>query len=181
MKIRIKYHGIVELIQHGNWIDLSSTDTYEFHAPKIITDVNGNNIVKFDTQMINLGISLDLPKHFEANIVPRSSLLKKQGLIQGNHFGVIDGGTNKSIGIECSDKVGQGYTGNDDIWYFPAIALQATKILPNQPICQFSIRPSMNAPIWTKLKWLFTSKIKFIEVDNLNSNNRGGFGTSDKK
>jgi dUTPase len=32
--------------------------------------------------------------------------------------------------------------------------------------------------MWQKLKWLFTSKIEFIEVNHLGSSDRGGFGST---
>jgi len=72
------------------------------------------------------------------------------------------------------------YSGEADIWKFPAIALKETKLTPKKAIAQFKIQPSMDAPWWIKLKWLFNSKINFIEVDVLTDPSRGGFGTSDK-
>ena len=109
-----------------------------------------------------------LPKYFQANIVPRSSTFMKKHVIQHNSYGVIDG----------PDKYSEGYSGNDDKWHFGAIALQETEINIGDRICQFEIRPTMKAPWYIKLKWLFDNKIKFIEVDNLKSKNRGGFGSS---
>ena len=95
MKIRIKYHiGSKKLKQNGDWIDLFPRYEYRFNAPKWFQEVteSGNTVnkVEFDTKLIDLGISMRLPKYFEANIVPRSSTFVKQGLIQSNHFGIID-------------------------------------------------------------------------------------------
>jgi len=181
MKIQIKYHnGASTLEQHGNWVDVYPGKEYKFKAPIINRiNVNGEEQVIFDFQMINLKISINLPKHFEALVVPRSSTFKNQGLIQSNGIGIIDGGTNAIIGLKSSDKVKQGYIGDDDIWHFPAIALRETIITTDKPICQFRIQPSMNAPIWIKLKWLFNRRIKFVEVDYLSNVKRGGFGSSD--
>jgi dUTPase len=39
----------------------------------------------------------------------------------------------------------------------------------------------MFAPFWVKLKWLFTNGIEIIYVDNLDSEDRGGFGSTGKK
>jgi dUTPase len=35
--------------------------------------------------------------------------------------------------------------------------------------------------MWQKLKWLFSSKIELVEVDNLNDENRGGFSSTGVK
>ena len=75
------------------------------------------------------------------------------------------------------DKVDEGayYSGNLDVWRFPGISMRETVIEESERICQFRLNVSMNAPWYIKLKWLFC-KIKFIEVDNLENENRGGFG-----
>lgn len=73
------------------------------------------------------------------------------------------------------------YNGNNDVWKFPAIALRGTTVLESDKICQFRIMPSQKASIKTKIKWLFTNKIEFVEVDNLCNTNRGGFGTTGVK
>lgn len=158
MKIYIKYHDSeCELKSFGNWIDLKSAEDVE--------------IKKLENKLISLGVSMKLPKYFQGNIVPRSGTFNKFGIIQANHFGVVDG----------PDSESDGYSGNDDIWKFNAIALKNTKISKGDRICQFEIKPSMKAPWYIKLKWLFTSKIKFVVVNDLKSKNRGGFGQSGNK
>lgn len=154
-KLYIKYHNEnlnkLEINPNGCWIDLRSSKDYEIPV--------GNN------QLIDLGISIKLPKYFQANIVPRSSTFKNFNLIQLNHFGVID----------------DTYCGNKDIWMFNGFALNKDSVVKmNDRVCQFEIRPSQFAPLWVKLKWLFSSKIELIEVNDLDSPNRGGFGTSGK-
>ena len=58
---------------------------------------------------------------------------------------------------------------NDDIWKFSAICLkQESVVKEGDRICQFEIRPTMKAPLWIKLKWLFNHRVDFIEVDDLN-------------
>ena len=39
---------------------------------------------------------------------------------------------------------------------------------------------SQDASVWTKLKWLFSSGIKIVEVLDLKDPNRGGFGSTGK-
>ena len=156
MKIYVKYHNLNCLLEmHGNWIDLKSAE-----------DVSINSL---KSCMISLGVSIKLPKYFQANIVPRSSTFNKYGIIMANHYGVIDGDT----------KDQKGYNGNNDIWYFNAIAFRRTKIEEGDRIAQFEIKPAMSAPWWVKLKWLLTNKIKIMVVDDLGNDNRGGFDSSD--
>jgi len=157
MKIKVyvkKHTEHNQLLSFGNWIDLHAAETV--------------SIKKGENKLISLGISIKLPKYFQANIVPRSGTYNKYGVIQANHYGVIDGPT----------KDDDGYSGNNDIWKFNAIALKLTLIEAGDRICQFEIRPAMNAPFWVKLKWLFSNGFKFIEVENLNSKDRGGFGST---
>jgi len=157
MKIYIKYHNPkCKIKSFGNWIDLKSAESVDLE--------------KLEFKLISLGVSMKLPKFYQANIVPRSSTYMKFGIIQTNHYGVIDG----------PDNYSDGYSGNEDIWKFPAIALRNTSIIEGDRICQFEIKPTMQAPWYIKLRWLFDNKIKFIEVLDLKSNNRGGFGSSGK-
>jgi dUTP pyrophosphatase len=155
MKIYIKYHNQnCKLETFGNWIDLKSAE---------------NVVLKpFEFKLISLGVSMKLPKYFQVNIVPRSSTFIKKHLIQHNHYVVIDG----------PDKTNIGYSGNNDIWKFGAIAFKDSTINEGERLCQFEIRPTMKAPWYVKLKWIFDNNYKFIEVDDLGNNNRGGFGTS---
>ena len=164
MKIKVKYHNPnckFSFIDKGEWIDLRASKTIEFEAPKLTVA----NTVVFDNKMIPLGFAMELPKDFEAWVEPRSGTYKNWGIILANSKGIID----------------SSYAGNDDIWRFPAIALRNTTILEGDRICQFRIMPSQKASIWTKIKWLFTNKIEFVEVDNLCNTNRGGFGSTGVK
>ena len=162
MQIKVKYHNQnCKIESFGDWIDLKAAETVHFKAPIVAYK---SRKVDFDFKAIKLGISMELPKYFEANIVPRSSTFKKFGLISANHFGVVD----------------NEYCGDNDIWGFPAVALRDTTIQEGDRICQFRIRPSQKAPWYVKLKWLFVSKVKFVEVKHLGNKDRGGFGSTNK-
>lgn len=102
-------------------------------------------------KLIPLGVGMILPNNYEAHIVPRSSTFKNFGIIQTNHQAVID----------------ESYCGNDDQWYYPAYALRDTVINTNDRICQFRIMEKQPT-------------IKFEEVEFLNNENRGGFGSTGK-
>lgn len=102
-----------------------------------------------ETKLISLGVSMKLPENYEAHIVPRSSTFKNFGIIQTNHCGIID----------------NSYSGTNDIWMFSAHALRDTEIKKNDRICQFRIIEKM-------------PNIEFNEVDKLDSEDRGGFGST---
>lgn len=103
-------------------------------------------------KLINLGVSMKLPEGYEAHIVPRSSTFKNWGLIQTNHMGVVD----------------NSYCGNNDIWRFPAFAVRDTEIKENDRICQFRIVKKQPTVI-------------FIETEELNDIDRGGFGSTGRR
>ena len=141
-RIKIVYHtdatDKLDYIEgKSDWIDLRAAEEVSFRAGEF--------------HMINLGVSMELPKGYEAHVVPRSSTFKNYGLIQTNSYGVID----------------QTYCGQDDIWHWPAYATRDTVVHVNDRICQFRIME--NQP-----------RIRFEEVDVLEGENRGGFGSTGK-
>ncbi len=142
MDIKIKYH--VNDLQPLEYID-GKSDWIDLRAAEDVTIKAG------EFKLISLGISMQLPKGYEAHIVPRSSTFKNFGIIQTNSMGVID----------CS------YCGDGDIWFFPAFALRDTEIKKNDRICQFRI--VANQP-----------SIEFESVKKLESENRGGHGSTGK-
>ena len=103
-------------------------------------------------KLIHLGVAMKLPEGYEAHIVPRSSTFKKWGIIQTNHCGIVD----------------NSYCGPNDWWRMPVFALRDTKIEVNDRICQFRIQK--NQPT-----------LVFNEVEEMEDNNRGGFGSTGTK
>ena len=161
------------VITKGEWCDLRAADTIRFKAPQdgILKTriINGQEEkyrnVTFDMQLMPLGVAMKLPSGFEAIIAPRSSMPKGFGVILANSIGVID----------------STYQGNDDQWKAQLLALRDTTIKEGERICQFRIQLSQKATIKQKLKWLLTSGIELVEVDELPSKyNRGGFGEGTK-
>ena len=141
--IRIKYHTDIDKLENiegakSDWIDLRAAEDVEMKTG--------------DFKLISLGVAMELPDGYEAHIVPRSSTFMKYGVIQTNHYGVID----------------SSYRGDNDIWMFPAYALRDTVIHKNDRICQFRIFEKM-------------PEINFREVDSLNNKDRGGFGSTGKQ
>lgn len=174
MKVKVKRLSSGNIlpanIHKGDWIDLYTTsEAVNIEGPQWMLTKKENGVsrraVHINNYMIPLGIAMELPKGFEAVVLPRSGLYNKYGVMLANSEGVID----------------NAFCGNDDQWFFNAVALRDTTIPAYTRICQFRIQLSQKATFWQKVKWLFSSKIKFVEVDNLNNNNRGGFGSTGDK
>ena len=142
-KIIIKYFS--DEIEHLRYID-NKSDWIDLRAAENVT------LKKGEFRLISLGVAMQLPKGYEAHIVPRSSTYKNFGLIQANHMGVVD----------------ESYCGDGDCWYFPAVAMRDTDIHVNDRICQFRIMEHQ-------------PRIEFEEVNNLTGKDRGGFGSSGRQ
>lgn len=140
--IKIKYFTdkIEKLAYIGgksDWVDLRSAE-----------DVT---LKKGEFKLIPLGIAMELPKGYEAHVVPRSSTYKNFGVIQTNHMGVID----------------ETYCGDNDQWFMPVLAMRDTKIHVNDRICQFRIMEHQ-------------PELVFEETKILGHADRGGHGSTGK-
>lgn len=177
MKIKVfeKTEGCFpQEFSNGDWYDLVTAKEIKLYAPaatalKYSTKKNPmteeeklkykRNVV-FQSTLIPLGVCMELPKGYEAVIIPRSSTFKKHGLLQSNSEGLID----------CS------YASEQDEWKFPVLATKDTVIPKGTRLCQFRIQLSQKATRWQKIKWLLSSSAKLVEVDHLDNECRGGFG-----
>jgi dUTP pyrophosphatase len=97
---------------------------------------------------INLGVSIKLPEGYWGQFVPRSSAFRNWGIIQTNSFAVID----------------ESYCGENDIWKMPVYATRDTIININDRVCQFRI--------------VKKQPFSIEEVEKLEDNDRGGFGST---
>lgn len=162
------------IVSKGDWIDLRASNTLRFKAPQAGTlktrTVNGEKEnyrnVSMDIQIMPLGIAVQLPKGYEAIVAARSSMPRGYGLMLGNSIGIID----------------NTYNGNNDEWKASLVALRDTTVTEGERIVQFRVQLSQKATVWQKIKWLFTSGFKIVEVNELpNKKDRGGFGSSGKQ
>lgn len=142
-KIKVRYHkedcpDLIEMekTDKGDFIDLRSAENISMKSG--------------DFKLISLGISVQLPRGYHAEVVPRSSTYKNFGIIMSNSIGIID----------------ESYCGDNDVWKFPAIALKDTEININDRICQFRIVKNRN--------------IEIEVVDKLDNDDRGGIGSTGK-
>lgn len=138
MKIRIKYLADIDRlpsIKLGDWQDLRCAEDIDLKQGEF--------------KLIPLGIAMEIPKGFEALVVPRSSTFKKYRIIQTNSVGVID----------------NSYKGDNDQWFMPVLAMDNTHISKNDRICQFRVFSNQD-------------EIEWEVVETLGNENRGGFGST---
>lgn len=142
MKIKIKYFKDMMKLEKisgiSDWIDLRAAERVE--------------LKKGEFRLIPLGVAMELPDGYEAHVIPRSSTYKKYKVLQANGMGLID----------------HSYSGDNDEWYFPALAMEDTLINKFDRICQFRIIEKM-------------PEVNFIEVEFLENEDRGGFGSTGVK
>lgn len=179
MKLSIKIRRInknlpmPEIMKKGEWVDLRASDSVELEGPQagvlkyrqVGEEKVGHRDVTFDFALIPLGVSMELPKGFEAHILPRSSTFHNFGIVMANSKGIVD----------------WSYKGNNDEWRFPAVAFRDTKIEEGDRICQFRIQLSQKATFKQKLRWLLSDGIEFTEVNNLGNPDRKGLGSTGVK
>ena len=157
-EIKIKYFDSFEehklkKIEKGDWIDL------RINGVKVITSrgkeikFSGDvyNIQPNAVVCISLGIAMQLPKGYEAYILPRSSLFLKHGLLLTNSMGLID----------------NSYNGDEDEWKGVFYSTRNTTLQKGERILQFRIMKNMPA-------------VEFKEMEQLGISSRGGFGSTDK-
>ena len=135
MKIRINTHGNELPVCHGDWVDLFTAEDVEMEP--------------LDFKIISLGVSMELPEGYYAQVVPRSSTCKNFGVIMANSLGVIE----------------NSYKGDHDIWTFPAVAIRKTTIPKGTRLCQFQL-----------VKQAYS--IEFEQVEKLGNPDRGGLGST---
>ena len=140
MEIEIRYlSDRIEPLRYidgkSDWIDLRAAEDLEMKAGEF--------------RLIPLGIAVRLPEGYEAYVVARSSLYRNYGIIQANSFGIVD----------------ESYCGDNDEWFFPALAMRDTVIHANDRICQFRIMKHQ-------------PPVEFVVREHLSETDRGGFGTT---
>lgn len=141
-RVFVKYHTDqppLEFVEgKSDWIDLRASERVTLKAGEFA--------------IIPLGVSMKLPEGFEAHVLPRSSTFKRWGILMANSMGIID----------------NSFSGDNDVWGFPAYATRDTIIEAGDRICQFRLMPKM-------------TPVKFCSVDHLEGPDRGGFGSTGVK
>lgn len=138
MKVRINTHGNPMPVQHGEWIDL-------YCAEDVV-------MKQGEFRLLSLGVSMEMPEGYYAQVLPRSSTAKNFGIMCANSMGIIE----------------NSYCGDGDIWRFPAFAIRDTHIPKGSRICQFCVKKC-------------EENIEFEQVDCLGNPDRGGIGSTGTK
>ena len=138
--IKIKY--LTDKIEKLRYIDWKS-DWIDLRAAEDVTLKAG------EFKLIPLGIAMELPKGYEAHVVPRSSTFKNFGILQTNSMGIID----------------ETYWGDNDQSFFPALAMRDTQTHVNERICQLRIMSHQ-------------PQVEFEMTEMLGGKDRGGFGST---
>ena len=151
IKVLVKSGGNLPVkLDKGDWFDLMSpNENITISGPEALMlqrnrkkgqpEGQSKRIVKFYNKLIDLNIAMQLPKGYEAVILPRSSAFNNYGIILCNMQGVID----------------NSYCGENDTWKANVLAFRNCTIPANSRIAQFRIQLNQNATFWQKVKWLF--------------------------
>ena len=128
-KIKIKYFtDKIEPLDYmegkSDWIDMRASEEVTLKAGEFA--------------LIPLGVAMELPKGYEAHLVPRSSTFKNWGIIQTNSVGIVDG----------------SYCGDNDMWRMPVYATRDTVIHVNDRIAQFRIVENQPEIVFEKVEHL---------------------------
>jgi len=131
--------NIPSKIEQGDWIDIK--------LPEDVTLEPG------EFKKIELGLAMQIPYGYEAQLVMRSSTYERYQLLQTNAIGIID----------------ETYNGNEDEWLLPVLYMgdEEITIEAGTRLCQFRI--VRNQP-----------KVNFLETKDLENESRGGFGSTGK-
>lgn len=101
-------------------------------------------------KLVDTGTVIATPEWYCLVIAPRSWTFKNYGLMQVNSIGIID----------------QDYCGDDDTIKFAYINMRKEDVIIKK---------------WERIgqgMFVKIEKPEFVQVDNMNSDNRGGFGTT---
>lgn len=137
-RIKVKYKkNALQLIQYkkGGCIDLYNYNEISLKAGEF--------------GFIDFGVAIELPRNYDAIILPRSSTFKKYGLLLANSVGYID----------------NSYCGDDDYWLGCVYATKDITIPANTRCFQFRLIKTQ--PI-----------LDIVSVDSLGNKNRDGFGST---
>lgn len=135
VKVEINPHGNEMPVAFDEWADLVTAKATVLRP--------------YEYKRIPLGISVSLPEGFEAFVIARASTYEKWGVIMAPSPMVYK----------------HSYSGDQDFWYFPAIALRETYIPAGSRICQFRIFPCAET-------------MELIKVDSTGNPDRGGWGST---
>lgn len=155
--------------QHGDWCDLKMFGIDQFYQSyypdgeiqphyEATDDAKTNfefheqfEYCKGDIFKISLGVAMQIPEGYHAQLASRSSTRKNYGVILTNAIGIID----------------NAYCGDNDVWMAEFYAVNDGKMKMGDRILQFRLVKNGNP-------------IQFDYVESLGNDDRGGFGSTGK-
>ena len=153
----------LEITEKGDCIDLRASSVAKMDTSKGVPlkkdkfNLAANNFPvhykKGDVLMIGLGVAIKCPSNIRCNMFPRSSTFKNYGFILTNSVGIID----------------NSYSGNDDEWkamvycVFDGVLEYGDRLFQFEPV-----------PVNTKC-------FRYDVVEELDSESRGGFGSTGRR
>lgn len=156
----------VKKLENGDCIDLRACEVCKMNTSKLplkaegtlveYSDFGPDKVFKYkkgDVLTIGLGIAMKLPKTYRCNMFPRSSTFKKYGFILVNSVGIID----------------NAYCGPDDEWKAMVYCMFDGELEYGDRLFQFE-------PVK-----VLTQEFSLVEVPDLVSKSRGGFGSTGRK
>lgn len=155
--------------QHGDWCDLKvyAFDKYCYAerfgrvlygvALDTMTGLSAASMnhdgtfeySKGDVFKVSLGVAMEIPPGYHAQVVPRSSTRRQYGVMLTNSIGIID----------------NSYCGDNDIWMAEFYAVQDGEMRVGDRVLQFRLVKNGDP-------------IELEYVDNLGNADRGGFGST---
>lgn len=161
--VEVKYFDTnlpkLEVTEKGDCIDLRVSKVYlmKSHSGLPMKD---KEEVEFpyhyhndDVLFFKLGVGMKLPKGYKANVYPRSSTFKNYGFILTNSVGIID----------------NSYCGATDEWCAMMYCTREGVINYGDRILQFEPVP------------VYTHNFSYEEVEDLDKESRGGYGSTGVK
>lgn len=149
----------LEITEKGDCIDLRVSKVYRMKSHSGLP-MKDKEEVEFpyhyhndDVLFFKLGVGMKLPEGFKANVYPRSSTFKNYGFILTNSVGIID----------------NSYCGSDDEWCAMVYCTREGVINYGDRILQFEPVP------------VYTHNFSYEEVEELDEESRGGYGSTGVK
>lgn len=161
--VEVKYFDTnlpkLEVTEKGDCIDLRVSKVYRMKSHSGLP-MKDKEEVEFpyhyhndDVLFFKLGVGMKLPKGYKANVYPRSSTFKNYGFILTNSVGIID----------------NAYCGNEDELCAMVYCTRDGVINYGDRVFQFEPVP------------VYTHNFTYEEVEDLDKESRGGYGSTGVK
>jgi len=154
--VKVKYERPdtqrLKITEKGDLIDLCIDSFILVNGLPVYGNPEEHEVLPGGVITVSLGVAMEIPNGYRANVYPRSSLFSKLGLTLTNSVGIID----------------NSYKGNEDYW-LAVLKNDSRKYITlkrHMRVLQFEIVP------------VLTKEFSFEEVTVLETKDRGGYGST---